>query len=93
MTFYRLLLVIDLIAAAVLLAFFFLGVSDGTVRYALGTWLLLLAGTIGTIGGAVALRRGGKAGLSTLMLLPVAIPATGYGLFVLSMLILQPRWN
>ncbi|WP_395611987.1 hypothetical protein [Allosphingosinicella sp.] len=93
MTMYRALLGIDLIAAATLLLFFLWGVSDGTALYAPGLWLGTLALAAGTIGGAVALRRSGKTGLATLLLLPVAIPATGYGLFVLSMLILQPRWN
>lgn len=93
MTLYRLLLAVSLAAFAGLLVFFLWGVSDGSAGYALGTWLAALAVPVAAIGGAVALRRNGHTGLATLLLLPVAIPALLYGLFVLSMLILQPRWN
>ena len=93
MTLYRTLLIIDLIAAATLLVFFLWGLSDGTAFYAIGTWLAAIAGAGATIGGAMVAGAKGNRGLAVLLLLPVAIPALLYGLFVLSMLILQPRWN
>jgi hypothetical protein len=93
MTIYRLLLIVDLLAGAVLLLFFLWGMSDGTVAYAPGTWLAALAGVGVTIGGAVALRRKGNVGLAMLLLLPVAVPALLYGMFLLFVLILHPRWN
>ncbi|MGZ8997502.1 MAG: hypothetical protein ACXW2T_01465 [Allosphingosinicella sp.] len=90
---FRVLLVINLIAAAVLLFFFLWGLSDGSAYYALGTWLLILAAAIGLIWAALALNRRGHRAASLVVLLPVAGPAFLYGLFILAVVILQPRWN
>jgi hypothetical protein len=93
MTFFRILLVIDLIAGAVLLYFFLAAVADGSVFYDPGVWLGMLTVVGGTIAGALLLRRNGYKLLSTLLLMPVAWPAFGYGLFLLIVIIAQPRWN
>ena len=91
--FYKALLAIDLIAAAVLLFFFVWGLSDGTAYYALGTWLVILAAVGGLIWASLVLHRKGHKAASLMLLMPVAWPAFFYGLFILTVLILQPRWN
>ena len=67
--------------------------SDGSAYYALGTWLFMVAGVAGLIGMSLALHRNGHRAAGLVLLLPVAVPALFYGLFILAVLILQPRWN
>jgi hypothetical protein len=91
---YRAMLGIDAVVAAVVLAFFAIGVADGSVSsFNIVLWLAILAVLAAVLAGGVALHgRGyGKAALAVLAV--VAIPGLVYGLFVLSILILQPRWN
>jgi hypothetical protein len=90
---YRILLGIDIAAAAVAGFFFLWGLSDGTALYAFGTWLLLVGGIAAVIAGGMALKRSGRGGLANAVLALLAIPAAGYALFILLILILQPRWN
>jgi hypothetical protein len=90
---YRILLGINLIAGAVLLFFFVWGLADGSAAYAMGTWLLILAGVGGLIFWAIELRKRGHKAASLVVLMPVAWPAFFYGLFLLAVIILQPRWN
>jgi hypothetical protein len=92
-TLHRALLGIDLAAAAVAVAFFLWGLADGTALYAPGAWVILLGGIAVIIGGGVALGRRGHAALANTLLLVLAIPALGYALFILMVLVLQPRWN
>jgi ABC-type sulfate transport system permease component len=88
------LLVIDMIAALILYGFFFIGIADGSVsEFNIGLWLLILAVFTLLVGSGWVFRRKGRHGISTLFLLPVAVPAALYGLFLLLILILQPRWN
>jgi hypothetical protein len=93
MIFFRILLTIDIIAGAALLIFFAWGLVDGSAAYAPGMWLLLLAFVWGTIAGSIILQRGGNLRAGTVLLMPVAWPAIGYGLFVLAVLLLQPDWR
>jgi hypothetical protein len=84
---------IDLAAAAVALFFFLWGLSDGTALYAFGTFLLLLGGIAAIIGGSIALARAGRVAAANVLLSVLAVPAAGYALFIVMLLILQPRWN
>lgn len=90
---YRILLGIDIAAAAVALVFFLWGLSDGSALYAPGAWVLLLGGIGAIIGGGVALARSGRVAAANALLCVLAIPAAGYALFILMILVLQPRWN
>jgi hypothetical protein len=90
---YRTLFGIDLVAAAIVAFFFLWGVSDGTALYAPGLWLLVVSGIAAIIGGGIALARAGRVGLGSALLSLLAIPAVGYGLFILMLLILNLRWN
>lgn len=93
-TFALILLIINAAAALVLYGFFFIGLGDGSVsEFNLGLWLLILIGMSALLASGWIFRAKGKSGVATILLLPLAIPATLYGLFVLLMLILQPRWN
>ena len=92
--FFRLLWAFDLIVAAVVIFFFVWGLLDGSVSsFNIALWLGLLALVVGVVVGGRALQRGGRTSAATLLLLVLAIPGLGFTLFVLMVLILQPRWN
>lgn len=93
-TFALILLIIDALAALVLYGFFFIGLGDGSVSdYNMGLWLLIPFGVTALLAGGWIFRANGKPGVATALLLPPAIPAALYGVFLLLILILQPRWN
>jgi hypothetical protein len=92
--FFRFLWAFDLLVAAVVVVFFFWGLTDGSVSsFNMGLWLGLLALVGGVVVGGRALQRAGQAALATLLLLVLAIPGLGFTLFLLLVLILRPRWN
>jgi len=92
--FYRLVLIVDITAAAVLLFFFFWGIRDGSVSsFNIGLWLGLLAAVGGILGGGIALNGTGYRGAAIALLLVLGIPAFLFGVFMLLMIVLQPRWN
>lgn len=91
---FRLLFGIDALALAVLLFFFVQGSGDGTVGPGnLLLWLALIGGVAGILAGGWWLRRHGRPGLSSLLLLVLALPAGLAGLFVLSLIVFQPNWH
>lgn len=74
--------------------YFFVGLVDGSVSsFNAGLWTLLLLGTLGVTLGSLVLRRSGRPGLGALLALVLAVPGALAGLYVLLILIMQPRWN
>lgn len=93
-TFTLILLIIDAAAALILYGFFFIGLGDGSVsEFNMGLWLLILTGVTALLVGGWIFRAKGRPGVATVLLLPSAVPAALYGIFLLLILILQPRWN
>ena len=85
---------IDAIAAAILLFFFFWGLTDGSVSdFNIGIWALLLGGVGAILGGGIWLRAQGRHHLANACLAVLALPAAGAGAFVLLLIILQPNWH
>ena len=92
--FYRLLFLFDLAVAAVVLFFFFWGVSDGTVSsFNIGLWAGTLAVVAGVLFGGYFLNKGGNRALAIVLLLVLAIPGFLYLMFVLLVIVAHPRWN
>ncbi len=92
--FFRILLGIDAIAAAIILYFFVVGLGDGSISdFNMHLWLGILAALGVVIGGGVALNAKGNRRAANAVLLILAIPTALYGLFVLSLIVFQPRWN
>ena len=92
--FFRILFAFDAIVAAVILFFFFWGVSDGTVSsFNIGLWLGILAAVGGILAGGYFLNANGNRPLAIILLLVLAIPGLFYALFVLLIILLNPRWN
>jgi len=90
----RTLLGIDLLVALVVLYFFVIGLADGSVSsFNISLWLGLLAAVAATVGGGWLLYANGRRGAAVAALSILAVPGVLYGLFVLLIVIAQPRWN
>jgi len=91
---FRILLGLDIAAAAVVVYFFLVGLVDGSVSsFNMGLWLTILISVAAVIGGGVALRRNGHPVWANLVLLVLAIPTLLYGLFIVLILTTGGRWN
>ena len=94
MTFFRILVAIDALAAAILVFFFVEGLRDGSVSSYNGLlWLGLLAFPALVIGGGFLLRGKGRIGFANALLMLLAVPTLLYGGFVLLVLVLAPDFR
>jgi hypothetical protein len=92
--FFRILLGIDAVAALVVVYFFVIGLADGSVSsFNMQLWLGILAAVAAILGGGVFLNAKRQRIAANLVLLILATPAALYGLFILSIIVFQPRWN
>jgi hypothetical protein len=94
MSLFKILWGIDALAAGVIVWFFITGLADGTVTHRnikLWLFLLLSAGSILWI--SMQLKNNGHDKMAMLTVLILAIPAIGYGLFVLLMASNNGKWN
>lgn len=85
---------IDVIAAAIAVAFFFIGVADGSVSsFNIALWIALLGAIAVVVLGSRALERKGQrwpaSGLAALL----AIPTLLYGLMIAIFVLSGTRWN
>lgn len=84
----------DVIALLIAVYFFLEGLGDGTVSSVnIGLWLGILVGVSAPTLAGWHLRTREQILAANLVLAVVAVPAILAGLFVLSLLIAQPRWN
>lgn len=87
-------LVCSALTSLVAIAFFVIGVGDGSVSsFNLGLWLTLLAVVGASLGGGWMLRARGKVKLAVAALAVTAVPGLIAALFILLLVVLQPRWN
>lgn len=78
----------------VAVAFFLIGLADGSVSsFNIGLWLALLSGMALSLWAGHALRARARVGLAIAALAVTAVPGVLAALFVLLILVLQPRWN
>lgn len=91
---FRFLLVIDALAAAIIVYFFFVGLADGSVSsFNAGLWAAILAGIAAVLGGGWYLKMIGHRGVASAVLAILAVPALLYGLFILLIVVTQPNWH
>jgi hypothetical protein len=91
---FKILFGIDALAGAVILYFFFVGLADGSVTsFNMGLWAAILAALAAILGGGYALNANGWTHLAILLLLLLAIPSAVYALFILLVVVTNPRWN
>jgi hypothetical protein len=94
MLLFRVFLAVDAAVAAVVLYFFVIGIADGSVSsFNAGLWAAILAGVAAVLMGGWRLNASGKRGAAVAVLAILAVPGLLFGLFVLSLIVLQPRWN
>lgn len=92
--FFRALWGIDLLAGAILVAFFVIGLADGSVSsFNIALWLGVLAGTALIIVGSRAVHRRGNPVLGGLIAAVLAVPTLLYGVFLLVAVTSGVRWN
>jgi hypothetical protein len=82
------------LVALVVVYFFIVGLADGSVSsFNMSLWLGLLAVVAAVVGGGWILDANGKRGAAIAVLLILAVPGVLYALFILLIVIAQPRWN
>jgi hypothetical protein len=85
---------VDAVVAAIAVYFFFVGVADGSVSsFNIGLWLSILVALAVEVGGSLWLKARGRRGLAVTLLWLLAAPALLAGVFLLIVLITNPRWN
>ena len=91
---FRVLLGLDLLAAAILVYFFLVGLADGSVSdFNLDIWIALLLGVAIVFGAALLLRRNAWPKLANLVLAVPAVPLLLYGFFLLVVVLSGETWN
>jgi hypothetical protein len=91
---YKILLAIDAIVAAIFVYFFVVGLGDGSISdFNSQLWGIILLALAAIIGGGVLLNGKGYRKAANGLLLVLATPGILYGLFLLLIVIAQPRWN
>lgn len=94
MRFFWILFTIVALAGLVVLYFFFEGLGDGSVSSVNGgLWFLMLLVPGAVLAGSLWLKAQHRLGLAKGLLLFLAVPGLLAGLFVLILLISNPRWN
>jgi hypothetical protein len=85
---------IDVAVALVVAYFFVIGLLDGSVSsFNITLWLALISGVAVVLFGGWWLRAVGRPRAANGVLALLAVPGFLFGLFVLLLIIAQPRWN
>lgn len=85
---------INLIAAAIVVVFYLIGLADGTVSaFNAGIWAMALLGCVAIPGGSYALHSAGWHKSANMLLLVIAVPAALFGLFFALVIGSGERWN
>ena len=85
---------IDAVIAAVAVYFFLVGVADGSVSsFNITLWGGILLALAGVVGGSLWLKGRGRRGVAVALLWVLAAPGVLAGLFLLIVLVSNPRWN
>jgi hypothetical protein len=91
---FRTFFAVDVVASAVIVYFFFVGLADGSVSsFNAGLWAAILLGVVAVLFGGWRLGAGGRRGVATALLAVMALPAFAFGLFALLLIVTQPNWN
>jgi len=91
---FRMLWGVDVVAALIALAFFVIGIDDGTVSsFNMMLWIVLLAGLAVIVFGSNALQARGQRGLAFILAAVLAVPVLLACLFFALLLVSGVRWN
>jgi hypothetical protein len=85
---------VDALIALICLYFFFVGLADGSVSaFNGGLWFLILVGLGIVLGGSLWLKAQQQVVWAKVLVALLAVPGLLAGIFLLIVLIAQPRWN
>jgi hypothetical protein len=85
---------VDAVIGLVSVSFFLIGLGDGTVSsFNILLWLATLLTLAAILGGSLWLRAHGRHRPAIGLAWVLAAPGLAYGLFIIVVLITQPRWN
>ena len=91
---FRILWGVDVVASLIALAFFVIGINDGTVSsFNIMLWIALLAGLAVIVFASNALQAKGQHGLAFILAAVLAVPALLGCLFFALLLVSGVRWN
>ena len=91
---FRFLLGIDIVAAAVVVYFFIVGLADRSISlYNADLWAGLLLSIGAIIAAGITLRRNERTVMAILVLGFLAAPTLLYGVFILTVILSGQRWN
>ncbi|WP_045836820.1 hypothetical protein [Hyphomicrobium sp. 99] len=91
---FRVFLMIDIAALFLALYFFLVGIADGSVSsFNILLWLSLLGGICAIIAVGYSLKTKERRAAANTVLAVLALPSIAAALFVVTLLIAQPRWN
>jgi hypothetical protein len=94
MIFFRILVAIDAVIACIALYFFSIGLADGSVSsFNISLWLGILGGIAAILVGGLVLNAKGYRRIADGVLLIMALPGVLFALFMLVLIISNPRWN
>jgi len=94
MTFFRIVWGIAIIVALVGVAFFFIGIVDGSVSsFNIVLWIAVLAGLAAVVFGSRALARKGLVPAACVLAGVLAVPGLLYALFLIVAVTSGVRWN
>lgn len=84
----------DAAICLVVVAFFIIGINDGSVSsFNLALWLSILFGLTLVLGGSLRLKSRGRPRASRIVLWALAVPGMVFLLFFLILVLSSPRWN
>lgn len=94
MIFFKILWIINALAAMVILWFFITGLMDGSVSHRnIKLWLFIITAVAAILYISILLQQHGYNKSAVMLSLILAIPAIGYGLFVLLAIFNKGKWN
>jgi hypothetical protein len=94
MSFFRVLWSIDVVAAAVAVAFFLIGIADGTVSsFNIVLWVALLGGLAVIVFGSRALEQRQKRGAAIALAGVLAVPSLLFAAMIAVFALSGARWN
>jgi hypothetical protein len=94
MMIYRLFLAVASAVLAVAVYFFAIGIADGSVSsFNILLWLVMLVCLGSIVAGGYGLNAHGRRKTATALLAVLAVPGILAAIFILALIVFQPRWN
>jgi hypothetical protein len=85
---------VDALVALVAIFFFVIGVEDGSVSsFNLGLWTGILLGVAVVVAGSLILRGVGRVVIGIVLASVLAVPALGWLVMMMVIILSNPRWN